>query len=202
MDSKAPTVLVVHENRGLNPYVRDVARRLTKQGFIAFAPDVLFSLGGYLGNDDGRAMQRSMERVKIDQDFIAAASYLKKYEPSTGKLGVVGFCFAGYVSNMLAATVPELIDAAVPFYVTPAKGDLVKNVKAPIMIQCAENDKRVNATWPDYEVALKANNVNYTAHFYLSSQHGFHHDSTSRYDPKAAELAWSRTLAFFKQYLA
>lgn len=202
LDGKAPTVLVVHENRGLNPYVRDVARRLAKQGFIAFAPDALFPLGGYPGNDDdGRAMQRSMDREKIDQDFISAARYLKKHQLSTGKLGVVGFCFGGYVSNMLAATAPELIDAAVPFYGTPAKGDLVKNVKSPIMIQFAENDKRVNATWPDYEAALKANNVDYTAHFYPSTQHGFHNDSTSRYDPKAAELAWSRTLAFFKQHL-
>jgi carboxymethylenebutenolidase len=203
MDGKAPAVLVVHENRGLNPYVRDVARRLAKQGFIAFAPDALFPLGGYPGNDDdGRSMQRSMDRAKIDQDFIAAASYLKKHDSSTGKLGVVGFCFGGYVSNMLAAVAPNLIDAAVPFYGTPAKGDLVKQVKAPIMIQFAENDKRVNATWPDYEAALKANNVDYTAHFYPSTQHGFHNDSTSRYDPKAAELAWSRTLAFFKLHLA
>lgn len=203
MDGKAPAVLVVHENRGLNPYVRDVARRLAKQGFIAFAPDALFPLGGYPGNDDeGRSMQRSMDREKIDQDFIAAASYLKKHDSSTGKLGVVGFCFGGYVSNMLAAAVPELIDAAVPFYGTPAKGDLVKNVKAPIMLQFAENDKRVNATWPEYEAALKANNVNYTAHFYPNTQHGFHNDSTSRYAPKAAEFAWSRTIEFFKLNLS
>lgn len=203
IDDKAPAVLVVHENRGLNPYVRDVARRLAKQGFVAFAPDALFPLGGYPGNDDdGRAMQRSMDREKIDQDFVAAARYLKTHPSGTGKLGVVGFCFGGYVSNMLAAAAPELIDAAVPFYGTPAEGDLVKNVKAPIMLQFAENDKRVNATWPDYEVALRASNVNYTAHFYPSTQHGFHNDSTSRYDPKAAELAWLRTLAFFKEHLA
>lgn len=203
IDDKAPAVLVVHENRGLNPYVRDVARRLAKQGFVAFAPDALFPLGGYPGNDDdGRAMQRSMDREKIDQDFVAAARYLKTHPSGTGKLGVVGFCFGGYVCNMLAAAAPELIDAAVPFYGTPAEGDLVKNVKAPIMLQFAENDKRVNATWPDYEVALRASNVNYTAHFYPSTQHGFHNDSTSRYDPKAAELAWLRTLAFFKEHLA
>lgn len=203
LSSKAPLVLVVHENRGLNPYVKDVARRLAKQGFIAFAPDALFPLGGYPGNDDeGRAMQRSMDRAKIDLDFVAAASYLKAHSQGNGKLGVVGFCFGGYVSNMLAAVAPKLIDAAVPFYGTPAKGELVKNVKAPIMIQFAENDKRVNATWPDYEAALKANNVNYTAHTYPGTQHGFHNDSTSRYDPKAAELAWSRTIAFFKQHLA
>lgn len=202
LDGKAPVVLVVHENRGLNPYVRDVARRLAKQGFVAFAPDALFPLGGYPGNDDdGRAMQRSMDREKIDLDFKAAASYLKKHESSTGKLGVVGFCFGGYISNMLAAAAPELIDAAVPFYGTPAKGDLVKNVKSPIMIQFAENDKRVNASWPDYEAALKANNVDYTAHVYPNTQHGFHNDSTSRYDPKAAELAWSRTIEFFKKHL-
>lgn len=202
MSSKAPAVLVVHENRGLNPYVRDVARRLAKQGFIAFAPDALFPLGGYPGNDDdGRAMQRSLDREKIDQDFIAAASYMKKHQSSTGKLGVVGFCFGGYISNMLAAAAPELINAAVPFYGTPAKGDLVKNVKAPIMIQFAENDKRVNATWPDYEAALKANKVDYVAHVYPNTQHGFHNDSTSRYDPKAAELAWSRTIEFFKKHL-
>jgi carboxymethylenebutenolidase len=143
-----------------------------------------------------------MDREKIDQDFIAAASFLKKHDFSSGKLGVVGFCFGGYVSNMLAATTPELIDAAVPFYGTPAKGDLVKNVKAPIMIQFAENDKRVNATWPEYEAALKANNVNYSSHVYPSTQHGFHNDSTSRYNPKAAELAWSRTVEFFKQHLS
>lgn len=199
---KAPLVLVVHENRGLNPYVKDVARRLAKQGFIAFAPDALFPLGGYPGNDDeGRAMQRSMDREKIDQDFIAAASYLKKHELGNGKLGVVGFCFGGYVSNMLAASAPELIDAAVPFYGTPAKGDLVKNVKAPMLLQFAENDKRVNASWPDYEATLKANKVNYTAHIYPSTQHGFHNDSTSRYNPKMAELAWSRTVEFFKLHL-
>lgn len=203
ISGKTPTVLVVHENRGLNPYVRDVARRLAKQGFLAFAPDALFPLGGYPGNDDdGRAMQRSMDREKIDQDFIAAAGFIKKHPLSNGKLGVVGFCFGGYVSNMLAASAPELIDAAVPFYGTPAKGDLVKNVKAPILLQFAENDQRVNATWPKYQAALKANKVAYTAYFYPNTQHGFHNDSTSRYDPKNAELAWTRTLAFFKQHLA
>lgn len=203
ISDSAPMVLVVHENRGLNPYVKDVARRLAKQGFIAFAPDALYPLGGYPGNDDqGRVMQRSMDREKIDQDFIAAANYLKKHTLGNGKLGVVGFCFGGYVSNMLAATVPNLVNAAVPFYGTPAKGDLIKQVKAPIMLQFAENDKRVNDTWPEYEAALKTNKVNYIAHVYAKTQHGFHNDSTSRYDPKMAELAWSRTLAFFRQYLA
>lgn len=203
ISNAAPMVLVVHENRGLNPYVKDVARRLAKQGFIAFAPDALYPLGGYPGNDDqGRSMQRSMDREKIDQDFIAAANYLKKHTLGNGKLGVVGFCFGGYVSNMLAATVPNLVNAAVPFYGTPAKGDLINQVKAPIMLQFAEKDKRVNDTWPEYEAALKTNKVNYIAHVYSKTQHGFHNDSTSRYDPKMAELAWSRTLEFFRQHLA
>ncbi len=202
-DGKLPVVLVVHENRGLNPYVKDVARRLAKQGFVAFAPDALFPLGGYPGNDDeGRTMQRSMDREKIDQDFIAAAGFIKNHALSNAKLGVVGFCFGGYVSNMLAATVPELINAAVPFYGTPAKGELVTQVKAPILLQFAENDKRVNATWPEYKETLKANNVEFSAYFYPGTQHGFHNDSTSRYDPEAAELAWSRTIEFFKQHLS
>jgi carboxymethylenebutenolidase len=203
LSTKAPTVLVVHENRGLNPYIKDVTRRLAKQGFIAFAPDALFPLGGYPGNDDqGKAMQRSMDKSKIEQDFIAAANYLKTHKSSNGKLGVVGFCFGGYISNMLAAVTPNLINAAVPFYGTPAKGELIKQVQAPILIQFAENDKRVNATWTEYEAALKMNNVNYKAHIYSDTQHGFHNDSTSRYNPEAAELAWSRTVAFFKQHLA
>ncbi|MEP2653980.1 MAG: dienelactone hydrolase family protein [Paraglaciecola sp.] len=203
LKTKAPAVLVVHENRGLNPYIKDVARRLAKQGFIAFAPDALFPLGGYPGNDDeGRTMQRGMDRTKIEQDFIAAAEFLKKHEATTDKLGVVGFCFGGYISNMLAAAAPELINAAVPFYGTPAKDELVKNVKAPIMLQFAENDKRVNASWPAYGKVLKANGVTYQANVYPSTQHGFHNDSTSRYNPEMAELAWSRTLSFFKQHLA
>ena len=200
--SKLAAVLVVHENRGLNPYVEDVARRLAKAGFLAFAPDALFPLGGYPGNDDeGRALQGSMDRAKIEQDFIAAASFLKQHELSNGKLGVVGFCFGGYISNYLAAATPELINAAVPFYGTPASSELVKQVKAPILIQFAEHDKRVNDSWPNYEAVLKSNNVDYQAHVYPGTQHGFHNDSTSRYDPQAAELAWSRTLAFFNKHL-
>ena len=199
---KAPMVLVIHENRGLNPYVKDVARRLAKAGFIAFAPDALFPVGGYPGNDDeGRALQRAMDRAKMENDFIAAAHFFKKHQQGNGKLGVVGFCFGGYISNMLAATATDLIDAAVPFYGTPAKGDLVKNVKAPLMLQFAENDKRVNASWPEYEIALKANSVDFEAFVYPGTQHGFHNDSTSRYNPEAAELAWSRTLGFFGKHL-
>jgi carboxymethylenebutenolidase len=202
-ESKKPLVLVVHENRGLNPYVEDVARRLAKAGFIAFAPDALFPVGGYPGNDDdGRALQKDLDRTKMEQDFIAAARYLKGHAQGNGKLGVVGFCFGGYVSNFLAAAAPELIDAAVPFYGTPASNELVKQVKAPLLLQFAENDKRVNDSWPDYEAVLKANKVDYQAYVYPSTQHGFHNDSTSRYDPQAAELAWSRTLAFFNKHLA
>ena len=202
IEGTAPVVLVVHENRGLNPYIKDVARRLAKVGFIAFAPDALFPLGGYPGNDDeGRAMQRSMDGDKIEQDFIAAAQYLKTHTQSNGKLGVVGFCFGGYISNMLAARTPELIDAAVPFYGTPAKDKWLQQVKAPLMLQFAENDQRVNAAWPEYEDVLKTNKVDYQAHIYPGTQHGFHNDSTSRYSPQAAELAWSRTLSFFKKHL-
>lgn len=202
-EGKAPTVLVVHENRGLNPYIKDVARRLAKAGFIAFAPDALYPLGGYPGNDDeGRTMQRSMDRNKIEQDFMAAAAWLKNHELGSGKLGVVGFCFGGYISNLLAASMPEQINAAVPYYGTPASADLQSNVKGPILIHFAEQDRRVNATWPDYEAVLKANNADYIAHFYEGAQHGFHNDSTSRYSPEDAELSWQRTLAFFNEHLA
>jgi carboxymethylenebutenolidase len=193
---------VVHENRGLNPYVEDVARRVAKAGFIAFAPDALFSLGGYPGNDDeGRAMQKSLDKGKIEQDFIAAAKFLKTHEKGNGKLGVVGFCFGGYISNMLAAAIPDVINAAVPFYGTPAKAEIIPQIKAPLMLQFAGLDERVNATWPDYEKALKANNVNYQAFIYPDVNHGFHNDSTARYDEKAAELAWSRTIEFFEKHL-
>ena len=200
LQGKASMILVVHENRGLNPYIEDVARRLAKQGYVAFAPDALYSLGGYPGNDDqGRDMQKSLDPAKIEQDFIAAANFLKTHELSNGKVGVIGFCFGGYISNMLA-TMPEVINAAVPFYGTPAKANLDK-VKGPILIHFAETDERVNATWPDYEKALNANKANYQAFKYPATQHGFHNDSTARYNKEAAELAWSRTLEFFKQHL-
>jgi len=203
IEGSAPAVLVVHENRGLNPYIKDVARRLAKAGFIAFAPDALYSLGGYPGNDDqGRSMQKSMDRSKIEQDFMAAARFLKGHALSSGKLGVVGFCFGGYISNMLAAALPEAVDAAVPFYGTPAKEPLVADVKGPLLLQFAENDKRVNATWPAYEALLKEKKVEHQAHIYPGTQHGFHNDSTGRYNPEAAELAWSRTLEFFRQHLS
>ncbi|MBU2984616.1 dienelactone hydrolase family protein [Saccharophagus degradans] len=198
----APTVLVIHENRGLNPYVKDVARRLAKQGFIAFAPDALYPLGGYPGNDDeGRAMQRSMDKAKLEQDFIAAANFIKSHTLSSGKLGTVGFCFGGYIVNMLAATMPAELDAAVAYYGTPAAEALRPNVKGPIMLQFGGLDERVNATWPDYEKTLKANKANYIAHTYPGVNHGFHNDSTGRYAPKEAELSWTRTIAFFNKHL-
>ena len=198
VEGSLPVVLVIHENRGLNPYVKDVARRLAKAGYLALAPDALYPLGGYPGNDDeGRTMQRSMDRSKIEQDFIAAARFLKAHEQGNGKLGAVGFCFGGYVVNMLAAVVPELLDAGVPFYGTPASDTLWGNIRGPLMVQLGELDKRVNATWPDYEAALKAADVPYEMHMYPAANHGFHNDSTARYDEAAAALAWQRTLDFF-----
>ena len=198
-----PAVLVIHENRGLNPYVKDVARRLAKAGFLAFAPDALFPLGGYPGNDDeGRAMQKTLERTKIEQDFIAAANFLKSYKNSNGKLGAVGFCFGGYMVNYLAAVNSTLLNAGVPFYGTPAAKELRKNIKAPLLIQLGELDQRVNNTWPEYELDLKAINAPYQMHLYKNANHGFHNDSTARYDKENAELAWQRTLAFFNEKLS
>lgn len=203
LDGQAPVVLVVHENRGLNPYIEDVARRLAKAGFIAFAPDALYPLGGYPGNDDeGRSLQSSLDSAKMEADFIAAADFLKNHELSTGKLGAVGFCYGGYVVNMLAARIPGQLDAGVPFYGTPAAEDIRDQVRAPLLLQFAELDNRVNATWPEYEATLKDNGVDYTAHIYPGTNHGFHNDSTARYDEAAAELAWERTLAFFNTHLA
>jgi carboxymethylenebutenolidase len=200
--SVLPVVLVIHENRGLNPYVKDVARRLAKAGYLAFAPDALFSLGGYPGNDDeGRAMQKSLDGSKIQQDFIAAAKFVKTHQKSNGKLGAVGFCFGGYMVNYLAAIEPELIVAGVPFYGTPAKKELRKNIKAPLLIQLGELDERVNSSWPEYENDLKSAGVPYQMHMYKNAKHGFHNDSTSRYDKENAELAWDRTLAFFAENL-
>ncbi|CCO45852.1 putative Carboxymethylenebutenolidase [Vibrio nigripulchritudo SOn1] len=197
-----PAVLVIHENRGLNPYIKDVARRLAKVGFIAFAPDALHPLGGYPGNDDeGRAMQKSLERSKIEEDFIAAAKFLKSYKNSSGKLGAVGFCFGGYVVNMLAATLGDSLEAGVPFYGTPAAKNIRQNIRAPLLLQFAENDKRVNATWSEYQEDLKQIDATYQVHVYKDTQHGFHNDSTGRYSKEEAELAWSRTVEFFKSQL-
>ncbi|MBM7034826.1 dienelactone hydrolase family protein [Vibrio ulleungensis] len=202
LEGTAPVVLVIHENRGLNPYIKDVARRLAAKGFIAFAPDALYPLGGYPGNDDeGRAMQSSMERANIEEDFLAAADFLKSHELSSGKLGAVGFCFGGYIVNMLAATIPDKLDAGVPFYGTPAAKELRKNVKGPLMLQFASLDKRVNASWPEYEEELKAIGADYTAYMYEDVNHGFHNDSTGRYAETEAELAWTRSIEFFDKHL-
>ena len=202
LEGKGPAVLVVHENRGLNPYIKDVARRLAKAGYVAFAPDALHPRGGYPGNDDeGRAMQSGMDRGKIEQDFIAAAKFLKSHEACNGRLGAVGFCFGGYIVNLLAAVVPETLDAGVPFYGTPAAKELRNNIRGPLLIQLAELDTRVNETWPEYEQDLKAAEADYTMHLYEGAQHGFHNDSTARYDQAKADLAWERTLVFFAKHL-
>jgi carboxymethylenebutenolidase len=197
-----PAVLVVHENRGLNPYVKDVARRLAAAGFLALAPDALHPVGGYPGNDDeGRALQRSLERPRIEADFIAAARFLKTHEAGNGKLGAVGFCFGGYIVNLLAARLPDVLDAGVPFYGTPADPSLWPDIRGPLLLQFAGNDERVNATWPEYEAALQEGGVDYRAHFYEGVNHGFHNDSTARYSAAEAELAWERTVAFFTRHL-
>ncbi|UTW11380.1 dienelactone hydrolase family protein [Marinobacterium rhizophilum] len=201
-EKPAPAVLVAHENRGLNPYVEDVARRLAKAGYVALAPDALFSLGGYPGNDDeGRAMQKTLDGGKIEGDFVAAAKLLKAHELSTGKVGMVGFCFGGYLSNQLAALLPDTIVAAAPYYGTPPKADIA-NIKAAMQLHFAALDERVNGYWPDYEKALKAANTDYEAFVYPDVNHGFHNDSTARYDEARAEQAWQRTLEFFKAQLS
>lgn len=200
-DKKLPGILVVHENRGLNPYIKDVGRRATLDGYITLAPDALAPLGGYPGNDDeGRAMQRKRDRNEMIEDFIADNHYLKNHKNCNGIIGVVGFCFGGYISNILAIRIPELA-ASVPYYGRqPATEDAAK-VKAPLLLQYAGLDKRVNAGWPDYEKILKENEVTYTAHFYPDVNHGFHNNTTPRYDEAAAELSWIRTMDFFKTHL-
>ncbi len=198
---KLPGIVVVHENRGLNPYIEDVGRRCTLDGFISLAPDALTPLGGYPGNDDeGRTMQRKRDRNEMLEDFIAAFEYLKSHENCTGKVGVVGFCFGGWISNMMAVKAPSL-GAAVPFYGRqPSKEDTEK-INAPLLIHYGELDKRVNEGWPAYEEALKEYGKEYTTHFYPAANHGFHNNTTPRYDEEAAKLAWSRTINFFKEEL-
>ncbi len=198
---KVPGVIVVHENRGLNPYIADVGRRAALAGFISISPDALSPLGGYPGTDDeGRTMQRTRDKEEMLQDFIAAYEYLKAHPNCTGKIGVVGFCFGGWVSNMMAVRVPEL-GAAVPFYGSQPTAEETAQIQAPLMLHFGGLDKRVNAGWPDYETALMANQKEYSAHFYPGVNHGFHNDSTSRYDEEAATLAWDRTIAFFQTHL-
>ncbi len=195
-------VVVVHENRGLNPYIADVARRLGKAGFIALAPDGLTSLGGYPGNDEqGRDMQRKLQPAKLLEDFIAAYDTLKGMKDVNGKVGVVGFCFGGGVCNAMAVRIPELA-ASVPYYGAAAKAEDVPKIKAPLMLHFGALDKRINDMWPAYEAALKANNKSYEAYFYPNANHGFHNDTTPRYDKEQAELSWKRTIDFFKKHVA
>jgi carboxymethylenebutenolidase len=199
---KVGGVVVVHENRGLNPYIADVARRLAVAGHIALAPDGLTPLGGYPGNDDaGREMQRKLEPAKLLEDFVSAHGYLKAHAGSSGKVGVVGFCYGGLVANMMAVRLPDLA-ASVPFYGRPAPVADVPKIKAPLLLHYAGNDERVNEGWPAYEAALKANGKEYVAHVYPKTNHGFHNDTTPRYDEAAAKLAWSRTVEFFNAKLA
>ncbi|WP_370337545.1 dienelactone hydrolase family protein [Parvularcula marina] len=200
-EGQHPAVLVVHENRGLNPYIEDVARRLAKAGYVALAPDALHPLGGYPGNDDeGRTLQRERDREEMVEDFLAGLMTVKAHPSSTGKVGCVGFCFGGYVTNELAYRAEDL-SAAVPFYGGWPSAEDAEKVSAPLMIQLAGLDERVNAGWPPYEQALIAAGKPYSVHLYEGVNHGFHNDSTSRFDPEAAGLAWRRTLAFFDEHL-
>lgn len=199
---KLPAVVVVHENRGLNPYIEDVARRLAVAGFLALAPDALTPLGGYPGNDDeGRTLQQKRNGDEMTEDFIAAAKLLQTHALSNGKVGVVGFCFGGGMANTLAVRIPDVISAAVPFYGRQPADEDVPKIKAALLIHYAELDKRITAGWPAYEKALKAARVAYTAHTYPGVNHGFHNDTTPRYDKAAAELAWKRTIDFFNTQL-
>lgn len=196
-----PGVVVIHENRGRNPYIEDVARRLALENFLVLAPDALFPLGGYPGDDDrGRAMQRERDRTEMQQDFIAAVEFLQTHDASTGQVGCVGFCYGGGISNLLAARVPDLA-CAVPYYGRPAPADEIERINAPLQLHFGELDKRVNALWPEYETALKKHEKTYEAFFYSQANHGFHNDTTPRYDPDAAKLAWQRTVDFFNRHL-
>lgn len=202
VEGKLPAVLVVHENRGLNPYIEDVARRVAKAGFMALAPDGLTSVGGYPGNDEeGRALQRTVDGTKLMNDFFAGFEHLLTRGDSTGKVGAVGFCYGGGVCNALAVAYPEMA-ASAPFYGRQAAAEDVPKIQAPLLLHYGELDERVNAGWPAYEAALKEHDKTYTAHIYKGANHGFHNDSTPRYDEKMAELAWDRTVAFFGRNLA
>lgn len=198
---KLPTVLVIHENRGLNPHIEDIARRIALDNFIAFAPDALFALGGYPGDEDkARELFKSLDQTKTRADFIAAASVLKTLPDSNGKVGAVGFCYGGGVVNYLATQLPDLA-AGVPFYGSQPSAEEAANIKAPLLLQYAGEDERINAGWPAYEAALKAAHVNYQAYIYQGVQHGFNNDTTPRFDQASANLAWQRTIAFFNQHL-
>lgn len=199
---KVPAVVVVHENRGLNPYIEDVARRVAKAGYIALAPDGLSSVGGYPGNDEeGKVLQQKVDPTKLMNDFFAAVEFMKKYPDATGKVGITGFCYGGGVSNAAAVAYPEL-DCAVPFYGRQPPAADVPKINAPLLLHYAELDKNINEGWATYEAALKLNNKIYEAYIYPGVNHGFHNDSTPRYDEPAAALAWQRTLSWFEKYLS
>ncbi|MEP2532283.1 YghX family hydrolase [Shimia sp.] len=199
---KLPAVLVVHENRGLNPYIEDVVRRTAKAGFLAFGPDGLTPLGGYPGTDDeGRTMQKELDRAKLMADFFAAFEYLVNHDSSTGKVGAVGFCYGGGVCNALAVAYPNM-GASVPFYGRQPSAEDVPAIQAPLLIHYGALDKRINAGWSAYETALKDNGKSYETHIYEDANHGFHNDTTPRYDEAAATLAWDRTIAHFSKHLS
>ncbi len=199
---KLPGVIVVHENRGLNPYIEDVVKRLAVAGFVAFGPDALWPLGGYPGTDEkGVEMQRTLDRAKINEDFVAATQFLKNHPACNGSIGVTGFCFGGGMANYLAARMPDVVKAAVPYYGGQIAAEEAAKIKGALLLHYGELDERVNAGWPAYETALKAAGVPYEVHFYPKANHGFHNDTTPRYDAAAAELSWQRTIAFFKARL-
>jgi carboxymethylenebutenolidase len=200
---KLPGIVVVHENRGLNPYIEDVARRVALAGFVAFAPDALYPVGGYPGNDDeGRALQAKLDGKKITEDFVAAVKFLQAHAACNGSIGVTGFCFGGGMANTLAWRLPEILKAAVPYYGGQPSAENTAKIKATLLLHYAELDTRVNAGWPAYESALKAAGVKYEAYIYPKVNHGFHNDTTPRYDQAAAELSWTRTIGFFKKHLS
>lgn len=199
LSGKAPGVLVIHENRGLNPHIEDIARRLATDGFVAFAPDALFPLGGYPGDEEkARELFPKLEQAKTREDFIAAARFLKARPECTGKIGAVGFCYGGGMVNFLATKLGTDLSAGVAFYGSSPDLADVPNIKAPLIIQSAENDQRINDSWPAYEAALKAAGAKYERHLYPGTQHGFNNNTTPRYDAAAAKLAWDRTVAFFR----
>ncbi|OHC83545.1 MAG: dienelactone hydrolase [Rhodospirillales bacterium RIFCSPLOWO2_12_FULL_67_15] len=198
-----PAVLVIHENRGLNPYIEDVARRAAVEGFLALAPDGLYPAGGYPGNDDdGRTLQGNLDQGKLRTDMLNSARFLKAHKLSSGKLGATGFCWGGGTTNSLAAELGADLQAGAPFYGAAAETAGVPKIKAALLIHYAENDERINAMWPAFEAAMRASGVTYQMYMYPGTLHGFHNNSTPRYNEAAAKLAWERTVAFFKKHLA
>ncbi|HJS43014.1 MAG TPA: dienelactone hydrolase family protein [Gemmatimonadales bacterium] len=199
---KSPGILVIHENRGLNPHIEDIARRLALENFVAFAPDALFPLGGYPGDEDkARELFRQLDQAKTREDFVAATAFLKARAEVTGKIGAVGFCYGGGMVNYLATRLGSDLSAGVPFYGSAPNTEDVPKIKCPLLIQSAEVDERINASWPAFEKALQAANVSYERHLYPGTQHGFNNDTTPRYDAAAAKLAWERTIAFLKKHV-